>query len=111
MNCWMNYNYNFTATFAKKIKILLKKHKSIKQDILDLQAELETNPNIGVDLSSGFRKIRLKISSTNNGKSGGGRVVIHELVIDTNSKNITFVTIWKKNEIENIDINRLKNLI
>ena len=46
------------------------------------------NPNssvaIGVDLGSGFRKIRLKISSTNNGKSGGGRVVIHELVIDTN---------------------------
>ena len=67
----MKYKFGYIPSFAKELKALCKKHKSLKKDFEALKEEIETNPNIGVLLGEGLRKIRLNISSKNKGKSGG----------------------------------------
>lgn len=107
----MNYSYEFTASFKRELKQLLKKYKSLKSDILELQKELEANPDLGVHLGGGFRKIRLKITSKNTGKSGGARVVVRDVIITTHDTKIIFVYIWDKSEIESVDIDILRKMI
>ena len=75
----MKYKFGYIPSFAKELKTLCKKYKSLKKDFEALKEEIETNPNIGVSLGEGLRKIRLNISSKNKGKSGGARVITHEI--------------------------------
>lgn len=107
----MNYSYEFTSSFKRELKRLLKKYRSLKDDILTLQEEIETNPELGVDLGDGFRKIRLRIASKSGEKSGGARVVIRDVIISTEDTKIIFVYIWDKSEIDNIDVSVLRKLI
>lgn len=107
----MNYSYEFTASFRRELKQLLKKYKSLKEDIIELQKEIEINPHLGVDLGGGFRKVRLKITSKNVGKSGGARVVIREVIISTIDTKIIFVFLWDKSETDSIDIRVLRRMI
>lgn len=95
----------------KEVKRLSKKHKSLKADILSLQKELESNPNMGVNLGDGFKKIRLKITSKGKGKSGGGRVIAKTFVICESQQKITFVFLWDKTEIDNVNLKFLKDLL
>lgn len=104
----MNYSFEIAENFRKEVKRLSKKYRSLKNDLMVLQSEIIENPNIGEDLGSGFRKLRLKIASKNTGKSGGARVITLNVVIDQTSKKIIFVTIWDKSEIANIDIEIIK---
>lgn len=62
-------------------------------------------------MGGGFKKVRFKISSKGIGKSGGARVVYQDVIIDKTNKKITFVSIWDKSEMENININKLRKLI
>lgn len=70
----MKFEFVESIVFAKELKRLAKKHKSLKKDIISLKRELEENPETGVNIGSGFRKIRLAITSKGKGKSGGARV-------------------------------------
>ena len=45
------------------------------EDYNVLLQELEQNPQAGIDLGGGLRKIRMKINSKGKGKSGGARVI------------------------------------
>lgn len=49
--------------FLKDIKRLSKKYPSLKSDYRTFLSELETNPDIGTDLGSGVRKVRMAIAS------------------------------------------------
>ena len=107
----MRFEFIGTAVFAKELKRLSKKHKSLKKDVALLEKEIAKNPNIGVNLGSGLKKIRLKITSKDKGKSSGARVVTQNLIISKSHKKITFVFIWDKAEMENVDIKILKQLL
>ena len=56
----MNYKFKATPNFAKELKTLAKKYKSLKQDIEGLKKEYEENPLLGNSLGGGYRKIRLR---------------------------------------------------
>ena len=74
----------------------------------------EKNPNIGVTIAEGIKKIRLKITSKGSGKSGGARVIIQELDIiieEEDAKSILFVCIYDKSEYDSVDINIIKEII
>lgn len=107
----MKYEFATLPVFDKELKRLAKKHKSLKEDILSLQKDIEKTPNMGISLGDGLKKIRLKITSKGKGKSGGGRVVTHNLIISKSSQKITFVFLWDKGEIKNVDIKILKQLL
>ena len=77
----MSFKVIPTPTFAKSLKALAKRHRSLKEDVKDFVAELERNPLQGVELTAGIRKIRMAIKSKGAGKSGGARVITYNVLV------------------------------
>ena len=80
----MKYNILYSSYFEKEFKKLVKKHKSLKSDIVLLLDSLQENPTQGISLGKHCYKIRLAISSKGKGKSGGARVITNIKVEDYN---------------------------
>ena len=59
----MKYGIKPVPSFLKELKRLSKRYVSIKEDVLALGRSLQMNPNQGVDLGRGLRKIRMVITS------------------------------------------------
>ena len=55
----MSYKIEALPPFAKEVKYLAKRYKSLKEDILRLRDELLENPLSGTDLGGGLRKVRM----------------------------------------------------
>ena len=62
----MSYKIETIRTFDKQIKRLIKKHSSIKKDLLELVNDLMANPQKGTPLGKNWFKIRLSITSKGN---------------------------------------------
>ncbi len=75
----MSYNITIISTklFVKELKRLSKKYRSLKNDVANLGKELMENPEKGIDLGDGLRKIRMAIKSKGRGKSAGARVITY----------------------------------
>ncbi|MDZ7899415.1 MAG: type II toxin-antitoxin system RelE/ParE family toxin [Arcicella sp.] len=86
----------------------MKKYPSIKQDVLDLAAELIIDPTQGEPLGKDCYKIRMAISSKNKGKSGGSRVITCVKIID---ETVILLSIYDKSEQEDIDDKALNKLL
>lgn len=104
----MSYSVLITSDFKKDSKRLVKKYKSLKNDILNLITSLEENPAQGTSLGHDCYKIRLSIKSKGKGKSGGARVITCVKVID---KEVFLLTIYDKSERENVTDKELKKLL
>ena len=107
-----------TANFKKEAKPLLKKHKSLTNDLAGLEQESLLNPTLGTSLGGNAFKIRLKISSKGKGKSGGARVItyletnlIATLEIDGTETIVNLISIYDKADTEIITDKELKRLI
>ena len=97
--------------FKRQAKRLAKKYHSLKEDIITLQKELRQNPFIGTDLGNNTHKIRMAILSKGKGKSGGARVITYVVTLEDDSYKVRLLTIYDKNEIENVSISYLRMLI
>jgi len=104
----MNYKVIPTPEFIKNLKVLSKKYKNIKKDILELANQLESNPMMGTNLGDNTFKIRVKNSDLNKGKSGGYRVITY--CINENCE-LFLITIYTKSKQENILDTELTELI
>lgn len=104
----MNYSFELTEDFRKEFKVLLKKYPSLKKDFENLSESLLENPKQGINLGSGFKKIRLDIKSKGKGSRGGARVITYEAIITILETKITFVSIYNKGEYDNVDLAILK---
>lgn len=73
----MKKNYSVTAieSFRHDARKLIKKYRSISNEIIALSEALAENPMMGTSLGDGVYKIRLRIASKQKGKSGGARVI------------------------------------
>ena len=111
----MNYKHQHSPTFEKELKALSKKYKSLKEDIEKLKKEIEKNPLLGTSLGGGYKKIRLNITSKNQGKSGGARVITHEEIIinisEDDTKSILYVSIYDKSDIESKKTDPFKDFV
>jgi len=107
----MNCNIITTKGFAKQLKRLAKRYKSIKDDVRSLVDELIEEPFSGISLGQNIYKIRMPISSKGGGKSGGARVIYHTVIIEKNGADITLLTIYDKSEQESISDTDIKKLI
>ncbi|HLV46005.1 MAG TPA: hypothetical protein VKY32_03075 [Flavobacterium sp.] len=104
----MNYNFEATKDFEKELKALAKKYASIKSDIIKLQSDIQNIPNLGNDLGGGFRKIRFAITSKGKGKSGGGRVITYETIVNVSETTVVFVSVYDKSAYENIKLDVIR---
>lgn len=107
----MNYNIFSTYSFDKETKRLAKKYKSLKKDIEQFIKELRANPQLGTDLGSGLRKVRMRISDKNKGKSGGARIITFTVLVDIDSSSLHLVCIYDKSERENMTVDEIHTIL
>jgi len=97
----MSYKVVIASEFAKEAKRIAKKHIGIKADIAKLIADLAINPTMGTELGHNFYKIRMPISGTNKGKSGGARVITYAIL---NKETVVLAEIYLKSEHASADV-------
>ena len=102
---------SYTQEFRKQAKRLAKKYRSFAEDLQAFVDELSQNPNMGKDLGSGVRKIRMAVKSKGKGKSGGMRVITFNVIVDQTDTEITLLTIYDKSEKESISDKEIKMLL
>ena len=103
--------YIYTEEFLRQAKRLAKRYHSLADDINALQFELMENPETGVSLGGGKRKIRLGVKSKGGGKRGGLRVITLNVVIETNDTCVNLLTIYDKKEIPNVSAKYIDQII
>lgn len=103
--------FNFTEEFLRQAKRLAKRYHSLADDIDALQHELMENPNLGISLGGGKRKIRLGVQSKGGGKRGGLRVITLNIVIETSDTCVNLLTIYDKKEIPNVSDKYIDQII
>lgn len=104
----MSYNLIITPPFERDVKVLLKKYKSLKDDLSALFGSLESEPIQGKSLGKDCYKIRMAITSKGKGKSGGARVIT---CVKITSDNIYLLSIYDKSEKEDISDKELNELL
>ena len=98
----------YLPTFVKRLKELVKKYPSVKNEFQNLLTAIEANPEMGTPLGKDCYKIRLAIKSKSRGKSGGARVITCvKIGIDT----IYFLTIYDKGNQGSVSDSELKIFI
>jgi hypothetical protein len=101
---------DYTPEFLRKSKRYTKKYKSFKNDLKRFIDNLDNET--GINIAGCVYKYRLAVKSKNKGKRGGFRVITHEIIIkNKNKEKITLITIWDKNEQENISDKEIKDII
>ena len=97
------YEVFFSSSFKKELKHIAKKHRQILKDINQLVNDLARNPTMGKDLGQNIYKIRLSISGTSKGKSGGARVITY---VKITQSSVVLAEIYLKNEYDtaNVDV-------
>lgn len=96
--------------FDRRARRLAKKYKSLKDDLRTFQQEIMQNPLMGIDLGRGVRKIRMAITSKGKGKSGGARVLTLTVLVSEDA-DVTLLTIYDKEEIDNVTDSYIKWLV
>ncbi len=96
--------------FDRRVRRLAKKYKSLKDDLRTFQQEIMENPLMGIDLGRGVRKIRMAIGSKGKGKSGGARVLTLTVLVSEDA-DVTLLTIYDKDEIDNVSDEYIRWLI
>jgi hypothetical protein len=110
----MKTNVNITNSFSKQAKRLMKKYKSLKSELEELELKLIKEPKLGVSLGNNSFKIRLAVKSKGKGKSGGLRVITHLDIIlykDEIINDLFLLSIYDKSQLSNISEKEILNLI
>ena len=104
----MSFKIIPSEKFKKEAKRLAKKYKSLKQELVELNAVLQRNPEFGTPLSNNTFKIRLGVKSKGKGKRAGVRIITYSVTV---SQEVYLLTIYDKSEFDSIDDRMLKTII
>ncbi|CAN5275412.1 hypothetical protein BH09BAC1_BH09BAC1_21160 [soil metagenome] len=106
---WMSFKVIATDPFARKLKRLAKKFKSLKEDLRPLLELLAEDPTTqGTSLGNDCYKIRLAIASKGRGKSGGARIITY---VRVTKETVYLIDIYDKSEQSTISDKELAQLI
>lgn len=94
--------------FKVAYKRLKKRHRSFETDFERLLESLTKNPEQGVELGNGVRKIRMSITSKRRGRRGGARVIIRARIIED---ELQLIYIYDKADYENISDTFLRDIL
>ena len=83
----------------------------IEKGFVGLQDELLSNPQAGIDLGGGLRKVRMAIASKGRGKSHVARVITFTVVVAIEESEINLLTIYDKAERESISQKEIEALL
>ena len=106
----MSYKISTIEVFDRQARQLAKHYPSFRDDYRQFLADLQENPLQGSDLGGGIRKVRMAIASKGKGKSGGARILTLNVLV-SNDADITLLTIYDKNEIDNVSDEYIRWLV
>lgn len=98
-----------TDVFQRCVKPLAKRYRSFKKDYADFLDELEKNPQMGVDLGNGYRKVRMAIASKGKGKSAGARVITLNMVERNGCLYLIYA--YDKSDAESVVLDIIKQIV
>lgn len=107
----MSFRIETSRYFDVEAKRLNKKYPSFKNDYKELLESLKERPLQGVELLPSVRKIRFSIKSKGKGKSGGARVITHNLIISENEGRIALLLLYDKNDASTVKTEVLKEIL
>jgi len=102
-----------TNNFIKNAKKLIRKYKSLKNELDQLELELKNNPTMGVSIGKNSYKIRLAVKSKGKGKRGGVRIITHLEVIVLKTVHVNelyLLAIYDKSQISNVSDKDILNI-
>ncbi len=104
----MDYVIALSRVFEKQSERLYKKYPSIFNDIGKFKDTLKEYPLQGESLGKGLYKVRMKIASKGQGKSGGARVITCVKLVED---KIILLAIYDKSEVETLTAKELLELL
>ncbi len=107
----MSFEVKTVPHFERLVKQLVKRHRSLKEDLKELIGSLEKNPLQGDELSPGLRKIRMAIASKGRGKSGGARVITYNIFVNEAEGKVYLIDIYDKGDFSTVDKSVLQRLV
>ena len=107
----MSLQINVTSEFAKAVKKLGKRYRSLPEDLRQFQESLIENPLQGVELTPGVRKVRMAIKSKGRGKSGSARVITYNVLTSEKDGVITLLLIYDKEDDSTIKLEVVKKIV
>lgn len=103
--------FYYTPEFLKSAKVLSKRYRSFPDDLKRLRDDIVKNPEQGIDLGYGVRKLRMAVKSKGKGKSGGARVISLTAVIDRNKAKIIFLYAYDKSDMASVSDAKIRQII
>lgn len=107
----MNYSIETSESFDKEAKRFKKHYASFNADFVALIKELIQNPQKGIDLGGGLRKIRMQITSKGKGKSGGARIITFTVIVSEQDATLNLLYIYDKSERDSISPKEIEVLL
>ncbi|MBP1531731.1 MAG: addiction module toxin RelE [Bacteroidaceae bacterium] len=107
----MNYEIRVSSYFLAEAKRLKKRYRSFLDDLEVLKNSLLENPEQGVELSPGIRKVRMSISSKGRGVSGGARVITYSFIVSEKDGVIVLLLIYDKSDASSVKLPVIKKII
>lgn len=109
----MSVQVIITKRFKREAKKLLKKYRSLRQELEELSTKLIQNPLEGIEITENTFKIRLAVKSKGKGKSGGMRVItyVYEVNKELEVIDIYLLSIYDKSEYSTVSEKILKDII
>jgi len=104
----MNFSVDSIPNFKKEAKKLIKKYRSLIDELEGLEKKLANYPRTGIHLGNDVYKIKLAVKSKGKGKRGGARVITNVKII---SSTVYMLSIYSKGEKDDITDKELKELI
>ena len=104
----MRFNVLTSDNFIKEAKPLIKKYRSLKSELLQLEEELSLKPTMGAPLGHDVFKIRLAIKSKGKGKSGGARVISY---VKIDHQTVMLLSIYNKGDKDSISDQEIQELL
>lgn len=107
----MNFEIEATENFRRSLKMLSKRHHSLRHVFEGFVKSLRENPFQGDELTPGIRKIRMAITSKGRGKSGGARVITYTVVTTEEDGHIYLIDIYDKSDYSTVDVALIQKMI
>lgn len=97
--------------FEKNLKRLSKKYQSLKNEFLSFVDKTEAEGPQGIHLGQNTYKARLAVKLKGKGKSGGLRVISHQVILAFQSDKIYLIAIYDKSEMSSLEMNKIDQII
>jgi mRNA-degrading endonuclease RelE of RelBE toxin-antitoxin system len=106
----MSYSVYLCQPFKRSVKLLLNRFPHVKDDVALALREILQSPSVGVVIpgGDGVRKVRIKSSDLQRGKSGGFRLLY---LVEPEQQLVCPLLLYAKSDRQDVTLGELRQLL